>query len=208
MKKIITILGALTVASTPTIVLKNINPHKTQNLHNVITKTSNGISNAISVSTDSRTEFRFSITLGKNNYNGFSGFMNQITFKLSDYDYHAWPLYFFQWLDDNDFENAPFPNLNLHTKQGFFHDPFVWANRLENHMGHFGSPLDDKSDTAYNMSICWGQWGTFGQTVDNKWSADGALPQVTGIYFYFSFGFDEQHDIYTTNDPSFKLLTS
>ncbi len=207
MKKIITILGALTVASTPTIFLKNINLHKTQNLGNVIKKTSNGINNAISAADHSRYWFKFTVTLSSSDYNGFSGFLDQILFKLSDYNYHAWPLYLFQWLDDDDFHSGPMPSLNNHTKLGFFHDPLPFSQRLETNMYHFGDFWDDKSDTAFKMSTCWGQWGTFGQTVDNQWNADRTAEKpLLGITFNFNFGYLGRTSGYQTGTPSFHII--
>ncbi len=204
MKKIITILGALTVASSPSIALKNIIPHKTQNLNNILPSKSNWEDNNISVGIDNRSEFKFSVHLTNGAYNGFSGFLDQISFSLSEYNYHAWPIYLFQWLDDDDFDNI-FPGLNDHTKHGFFHYPVVFSNRLEEHMGHFGSFFDDKSDTAFHMSTSWGQWGTFGQTVDNKWNADRAASKpLIGINFNFEFTY--KYDYYTTEAPSFQIL--
>ncbi len=208
MKKIITVLGALTVASAPTILLTNIVPHKTQNLGNVIKK-SNWENNNISVSIDNKAVFKFSVYLTNSDFNGFSGFLDQISFSLSDYDYHAWPLYLFQWLDDDDFHSGPMPALNSHTKHGSFNDPITWSNRFEEHMGHFGSLWDDKSDTAYHMSINYGLWGSFGQTVDNQWNADRASSKPpTGINLHFDFIYDEPIDQYGTYPPSFQIFTS
>ncbi len=207
MKKIITILGALAVAGSPTIVLRNIAPHQTQKVQNVFTKTSNGLDNSITDTQDTDYNFNFKVTLSNSDYNGFSGFLDQIAFNLSDYNYHAWPVYLFQWLDDDDFHTGPFPGLNSHTKQGFFHDPMVWANRLENHMGHFGEWRDDKSDTAFYMATCWGQWGSFGQTVDNQWNADRAASKpLSGIIFNFGFTYSVYWHHYTTVAPSFQII--
>ncbi len=209
MKKIITILGALTVASTPTITFKNIAFHKTQNLDNVIKTASNGDYNFINVLVDTRYEFKFYAHLTNSDYNGFSGFLDQISFSLSDYDYHAWPLYLFQWLDDDDFHSGPMPGLNSHTKHGFWHRPLIYAQRLETVMGHFGSLWDDKSDTAFSMSSSYGLWGTFGQTVDNQWNADRAASKpLTGIELHFEFIYDEPVSKYGTYPPSFQILMS
>ncbi len=208
MKKMITVLGALAVAPSPTIVLKNIAPHQTQNLENVVAKISNPENNDITDILDTSYYFEFTVYLTSSDYNGFSGFLDQIVFKLSDYNYHAWPLYFFQWLDDNDFNTSSYlPNLNYHTQHGFFHNPIVWANRFENHMGHFGSWTDDKSDTAYNMSTCWGQWGTFGQNVDNQWNQDRAASKpLIGIKFNFGFRYSQHEFYYSTETPSFNII--
>ncbi len=208
MKKMITVLGALTVASAPTILLANIVSHKTQNLVNVIKK-SNWENNNISVSIDNKAVFKFSVYLTNGDYNGFSGFLDQISFSLSEYNYHAWPIYLFQWLDDNDFQQGPMPDLYNHEKQGFFHYPLVFSNRLETYMGHFGSLWDDKSATAFNMASSWGTWGTFGQTVDNQWNADRAASKpLIGINFNFEFIYDEPIDQYGTYPPSFQIFMS
>ncbi len=199
--------GALTVASTPTIALQNLLPHKTLNLQNILSKTNDGFPNSISVSEDNYHQFYFFVTLSNSDYNGFSGFLDQIVFKLSDYNYHAWPLYFFQWLDDDDFHSGPMPALNSHTAHGFFHYPFAWSNRLEEHMGHFGCIWDDKSDTAYHMSINYGLWGTFGQNVDNQYKAAVAAHKAVGIYLNFAFFFEGGYGPYYTYPPSFKILT-
>ncbi len=210
MKKIITVFGALTVASTPTIALQRITMHKTQNLQNVITKISNSENNNITVINDSDYFFNFNVYLTSSDYNGFSGFLDQIVFKLSDYNYHAWPIYLFQWLDDDDFHSGPMPELKQHTAQGYFHDPITWSSRLEEHMGDFGSWTDDKSDTAYHMSINYGKWGSFGQTVDNEWNADRAASKpLIGINFKFMFAYDFLvRDQYETFPPSFKIIMS
>ncbi len=208
MKKIITILGALAVASSPTIVLRNTVPHKTQNLQNVLKKASNWENNTISVSSEHWNVFEFSVHLTNGAFNGFSGFLDQISFSLSEYNYHAWPIYLFQWLDDNDF-NSPMPDLGHHTKQGFFHDPMPWANRLETYMGNFGKPLESRSDTAFDMSSSWGTWGSFGQTVDNQWNQDRAASKpLIGINFKFGFDYSSQDENYTTETPSFQILMS
>ncbi len=207
MKKIITILGALTVASTPTIVLKNIAPHQTQNLLKAVTKKSNWEYNNISVSQATDYYFKFTAYLTNGSYNGFSGFLDQICFNLSDYNYHAWPLYFFQWLDDDDFHSGPMPGLNHHTMHGFWNRPLPYDQRLETYMGHFGSYTDDKSDTAYNMSTCWGQWGTFGQNVDNQWKADCAAKKpLVGVRFNFGFRYSQNQFYYWTETPSFNII--
>ncbi len=205
MKKIITIFGTLAMASSPTIALRNIVPHKTQNLHNIFTKTNSGIANSISVSKQTNYDFDFSVTLSNSDYNGFSGFLNQIVFKLSDYNYHAWPIYLFQWLDDNDFHSGPFPDLKQHTAQGFFNDPCIWAQRFETYMGYFGDWLQDKSDTAFHMATCWGTWGTFGQTVDEAWNTAVADKTAAAIHFDFGFKYDPKYYDYTTIPPVFNI---
>ncbi len=206
MKKVITILQALAITVTPALSLHAF-LNKTQNLKNVVTKISHPEYNDITDIHDTSYYFEFTVYLTSSDYNGFSGFLDQIVFKLSDDNYHAWPLYFFQWLDDDDFQSGPMPELKQHTAQGFFNDPITWASRLENHMGHFGSYLDDKSDTAYHMSINYGLWGTFGQNVDNQWNADRAAKKpLIGIHFNFAFTYDGNNG-YKTKEPFFSIFT-
>ncbi len=194
------------MASSPTIVLRNIAPHKTQNLHNVVTKKSNETTNQIIDTKQTRYNFNFIVTLTNSDYNGFSGFLDQISFSLSEYNYHAWPLYLFQWLDDDDFHSGPMPALHSHTKHGFFHWTFVFSQRFENDMGHFGDFYQDKSDTIYDMSINYGLWGTFGQNVDNQWNADRAASKpLIGITFHFGFTWAKDFG-YKTVAPSFNIM--
>ncbi len=206
MKKMITVFGVLALAISPTTVLRNIVSNKKQNFVNVIKKTNNGVDNAISVNEVSRYQFKFSVTLSSSDYNGFTGFLDQIVFNLSDYNFHAWPIYLFQWLDDDDFHTGPFPELKQHTAHGFFNDPITWANRLENHMGHFGSWWKDKSDTAFDMASSWGQWGTFGQNIDNTYNNAVATHKALGIIF--NFGFKWSQNLFHTYQPSFSIITN
>ncbi len=209
MKKILTMLGALAIASTPTIALKNIVLNKTQNLQNILTKSSyTAVTNSIELLDHTDYELSFVVRLSNSDYNGFSGFLDQISFKLSDLDYHAWPIYLLQWLDDDDFDH-PMPGLNSHTKHGFFHYPLVFSQRFETNMGHFGSWLDDKSSTAFKMASSYGLWGTFGQTVDNQWNTDRAhsVP-LLGIQFTFGFMYDTIKDNYSSTTPIFRIITS
>ena len=203
MKKIINIFWTLTVVLTHTIVLKNIDFDKTQNL---VIKKINGGPNGMWFTKDTSYKFDFSVYLTNSDYNGFSGFLDQMAFNLSDYNYHAWPIYLFQWLDDDDFHTGPFPELYCHTKQGFFHWPLPFTERFETNMGHFGSWTDDKSDTAFNMATCWGQWGTFGQNVDKQWNADRAASKpLIGVLFDFAFNYSESSS-YSTDPPDFDII--
>ena len=209
MKKILNMLGVLTLASTPTIALKNIIPHQTPNLQNILTKSSYAtVNNSIELLDHTDYKLSFVVRLSNSDYNGFSGFLDQITFSLSEYDYHAWPIYLLQWLDDDDFDSPPMPMLTLHTKHGFYHYPLVWSNRFEEHMGHFGSWLDDKSYTAFKMASSYGLWGTFGQTVDNQWNTDRAhsVP-LLGIQFTLGFMYDSIKHNYSTTTPIFRIIT-
>ena len=209
MKKMLTMIGVLAVASTPTIGLKNIVINKTQNLQNILTKSSyTAVTNSIELLDHTDYKLSFVVRLSNSDYNGFSGFLDQISFKLSDFDYHAWPIYLLQWLDDDDFGH-PMPGLNSHTKHGFFHYPFVFSQRFETNMGHFGSWLDDKSSTAFKMASSYGLWGTFGQTVDNQWNTDRAhsVP-LLGIQFTLGFMYDTIKTSYSSTTPIFRIITS
>ncbi len=209
MKKTLTVLSALAITASPAIAL-NATAHRTQNLQNILTKVSSKASTVVDnhIVTDgvSNKDFGFTVYLSNSIYNGFSGFLDQIAFKLSDYNYHAWPLLFFQWLDDDDF-NHPMPGLNDHLKHGFFHWPIGFGDRLETLMSGFGSMWQDKSDTAYHMSTSYGEWGTFGQNVDNAWNAAVAKQTVAGISLDFSFHYEEPDGSGYWNDPpSFNLI--
>ncbi len=210
MKKTITILGALALAASPALAL-NVAPYTTQNFQNIlqptIAKSNVTVNNNIVVQSVSSYQFYFQAQLSNSNYNGFSGFLGQITFKLSDYNKHAWPVYFFQWLDDNDFQTAFFPELNHHTQQGFFHNPIVWANRLEKNMSHFGSCLDDKSQTAYNMIINSDPkyyLENFGSNVEKTYIEDAKTGKVAGIDLNFGFTYHRGH--YSVVQPNFVII--
>ncbi len=207
MTKIITILGALTVASTNTIAFRDIAPYQTKNLQSVLAKSNDDVPNYIFVAYNERWEFKFWVHLNNSDYNGFSGFLDQISFNLSDFNWHAWPIYLFQWLDDDDFYH-PMPGLNDHTKHGFFHWPFPYDIRLETFMAHFGAKSDDKSHTAFHMASSWGTWGSFGQNVDNQWNAAVAAHKALGITFHFDFEWYADYQGYVTIPPTFTIITS
>ncbi len=207
MNKIITIFGTLAIATSP-ILAVNMNPHKVSNilifLHE---KSLKGLTNSINVKDASDTAFIFEVTLSNSTYNGFSGFINQIDTIMSAYSGRGFPAYFFQWLDDNDFSSS-FPNLSKHTQQGFFHDPMKWSNRLETGMGHFGSFVQTKSQTAWSMFSGYGfsAWQTFGQHVEDRWKAEIPSGKVAGIEFDFNFVYNKPRGLYYANDPSFNIF--
>ncbi len=206
MKKTITIFGVLAIASAPTLAL-NITPHKIQNLQNILkqtaTKTNGAVNNQIVVQALSSEHFKFEMILGNSTYNGFPGFMNQLVISHS-YQGRGWGAFFFQWLDDDDFHTGPFPELNSHTAHGFFHDPLVWGNRLENHMGHFGGLFDDKSDTAWDMIYEYLNWNPFGKNVENTYNKDASSGKVAGISFEFAFSYDGNQ--YFAANPTFNVI--
>ncbi len=202
MKKTITILGALALASSPALAL-NLAPYKTQNLANILKTTSqkaNGaVNNNIIVQSVGSYHFYFQAQLSNSNYNGFPGFMSQIKAV-------SWPLYFFQWLDDNDFYGN-FPNLSNHTVKGFFHDPITWANRLEEQMGHFGSLLDNKSQTAYGMITGYDHrtyLDNFGSYAEKTYNQDAKTGKVAGIDL--NFGFTYHYGDYYVAKPNFVVI--
>ncbi len=193
MKKIITILGTISIAGSPALALNSVS-YKTQNFQNIlqptIAKSNGSVNNDIIVQSVSSYQFYFQARLSNSTYNGFPGFMNQI--KVGPWPL-SWPLYFFQWLDDDDFDTMFFPELQQHTAQGFFHDPMVWANRLEEHMDHFGAWYDYKSNTAHNMisgKNAASSWKGFGKHVVSTYNNAAATGNVAGIMLNFGFTYD------------------
>ncbi len=206
MKKTITIFGALAIASSPAIA-SSVAPYKTQNFQNIlqptIAKANGPVTNEIITQVDSGDSFYFQARLNNSTYNGFPAFMNQI--KAT-----SWPLYFIQWIDDDDFHTGPFPELSKHTAHGFFHDPVIWANRLENHMGHFGDVIDDKSDTAYNMIngyYAQKYLGSFGTNVEKAYNQVAKTGKLAGIEMNFGFTY-AFGDRYTVKQPNYLILTN
>ncbi len=198
MNKIFTVLGALTIASAPIISL-NVGANKTQKLTNTLKPASKkavgGVSNSFFDICATDNDLIFSLTLSNDINYGFTGFLDEISFNLSDYNYHAWPIYFFQWLDDDDFNAGTFPELSNHTKHGFYNWPFAFNYRFETIMGHFGSFWDDKTDTAFKTFTSYGKWGSFGQSVDNAYNKAFAAHQAAGIGFYFAFHYDSGYSV-------------
>ncbi len=210
MKKTITLLSALAITVSPTLALHVVSP-KTQNILNkTFLKSNFAVYNTFIINHLSSYIFQFEVTLSNGTYNGFSGFINQIDTIMTYDDHRGWALYFFQWLDDDDFD-GDFPGLNGHTQQGFWHPPFAWGTRLETHMGHFGSCFDCKSDTALNMIFSYRPWSTFGQHAEDRWNADIPSGNVAGIAFnfYFYWGRDpsgQNTGLYTSKAPTFNII--
>ncbi len=198
MTKTITILSALAITVTPALAL-NVFSHKTQNLQNILQKTfkktNKGVVNNFSDVINTPSRFFFYVDLSSSNYNGFTAFLNQISFKFSEYNNHAWAIYFFQWLDDNDFNSSNFPNLNNHTKQGFFHFPFVSKNRLEEHMNHFGNHAQSISNIAFDMLSSYNKWTTFGQNIEQAYKRAATTQQVAGVTFKFGFDYTKHYSV-------------
>ncbi len=207
MKKTITILGALVLTGCPALTL-DTTAHKTQNFENILNRANppatNLFSNEIDLVTCTDYVFKFDVILNNSVYNGFSAYLDQVYFLLSEYNYHAWILYLLQWLDDGDFHVGPMPDLHAHAKYGYINWPVPFNCRLEWCMSHFGAWQDNKSQTAFSMGSSWGQWATFGQNVDNQYKAAEAAKTAYGIDFQFGFNYTGRY--YTTDTPSFYII--
>ncbi len=203
MKKNLTILSALAITGSPVLALNVVN-HKTQNLQTIlpssIAKSNVTVNNDIVVQSVSSYHFYFQVRLGNSIYNGFPAYMRQIAVCYN------WPVFFFQWLDDNNFSNDYFPELNHYTKQGFWHAPMVWSNRFEEHMGHFGAWNQGKSCTAYDMLT-----GTnankylpnFETSAEETYNRAVATGRLAGIMLNFGFLYANG---YTVEQPNFELI--
>ncbi len=190
---------------SPALALNVVN-YKTQNFQTIlkpeIAKSNETVSNDIIVQAVSSYHFYFQARLVNSTYNGFPGFMSQI--KIEGF---TWPFYLLQWLDDDDFSTTCFPQLKYHTQHGFYHDPMVWANRLEEHMGHFGGWLDDKSETAYHMitgSDPKHYLQDFGANVEKAYTQATKTGKVAGIMMNFGFTFDGTN--YAVVKPNYDLM--
>ncbi len=209
MKKTITILSALAMTTSPALAL-NVVSHKTQNFQNILkpSKSKSNVTNYISTYLATSDYFYFQARLSTSTYNGFPAFMNQI--KVEGY----LPVYFFQWLDDNNFSTTWWPDLSQHTQHGLFNDPFTWSNRLDQHMGHFGCWLTGLSQTAHSMlhgrnSTCL---TTFINSAEAGYNQAVKAGNVTGIDLNFGFTFDVSSNYkrkeYTVKEPNYVILTS
>ncbi len=192
MKKIITILSTFAITGSPALALNAVN-HKTQNFQNIlkptIAKANGPVTNDIISQSVSSDYFYFQARLNNSTYNGFPAFMSQIKQDGS------WPKYFFQWLDDDDFSTSYswFPELKDHTQHGFFNDPIIWANRLEKHMGHFGSWETNLSETAHDMINGMDPnfyLDDFGSIVESAYKQAAQTGNVAGIDLNFGFTYD------------------
>ncbi len=209
MKKTITILGAIAIAGAPALALNNV-PYKSKNLQNILqvattatAKPNIVVNNDIIVQSVSNDQFNFDVTLSNSDYNGFPGFMNQIDIS-SITTGQAWAIFFFQWLNDNQFIGN-FPDLNQHTKQGAFHSPFAYSSRLETYMKNFGIVLHNKSTIAWNMIKVASFWKAFGQNVETVYNRLAPVADVAGIQFYFKFSY---HSTYFAEKPYFTIITN
>ncbi len=206
MNKTITFLGALTIASSPALAL-NVANFNTQHKHTSLAKKTQykAIYNRIIVHNDTRGSFQFKVTLGNSTYNGFPGFMGQICHQSSYWVGRCWAVFFFQWLNDNEF-GGQFPNLNKYTMHGFWHWPFSYNGRFERWMGDFGS--DSASRIAYCMLWPYAGWDTFGQKAEHQWKAEASTLALAGIEFTFSFSYDLHSDTYYVAPPSYTIYDS
>ncbi len=217
MKKTITIFGVLALAGSSVLSL-NALPYKTQNLQNIlqstIAKSNVTVNNDIVTQIATSDYFYFQARLSNSTYNGFPGFMDQIA--VFPYTIE-WALFFFQWLDDNNFSTSQhyliehhFPDLNKFTEHGFFHNPITWSNRLDEHMGHFGSWRDNKTDTAYNMIRGWDPNRyliKFGSTVEGAYNQAAKTGKVAGIDLNFGFTYSVRtSNLYTVAKPNFVII--
>ncbi len=201
MKKTITILSALAITGSPALALNIVN-HKTQNFQNIIinpatSKSNVVVNNNIIVQSVSCYHFYFQARLSNSTYNGFPGYLNQIDTTSTQS--------FFQWLNDNNFGNY-FPDLNQFTQHGFFHDPMVWSNRLEEHMGHFGAFYDNKSATAYDMihgTNYYKYLSNFVDQAEEAYNQAAATGKVAGIMINFGFLYKS---VYTVEKPNFVVI--
>ncbi len=211
MRKTITILSALAITGSPALAL-NITTYNTQNLKNIFkpatttTSKSNGVANTIITQDDETDRFFFQARLSNSTNNGFPAFSNQIGVYYPWWPQQQWPIFFFQWLDDNNY-NGNFPNLSQFTKHGYFHDPISWPNRLDEHMGPFGDVFDNKSNCAFNMILAGkgSFWNSYAENVQNTYNKDAASGNVIGIDLNFGFTYDGD---YHAVKPNFVILTS
>ena len=204
MKKTITVLGAIAIAGSPVLVL-SVAPYRNQNLQNILQVTANPnivVNNDIIVQAVKKSQFNFEVHLSNSTYNGFPGFMSQISIQ-SIWPQREWGIFFFQWLNDNSFK-GDFPNLQQYTKKGFYHEPFAKAKRLEAYMGHFGNPFDNKTGAAWSMVWAGTFWKTFGNNVESTYKKDATTGKLAGVKFNFSFSY--ANDVYGAKKPSFKVV--
>ncbi len=208
MKKTITILSALAITGSPALAL-NLVQHKAQNFQNILkpilAKSNETVSNDIISQSVSSHYFYFQARLSNSTYNGFPAFMNQIKV---DGD---WTAYFFQWLNDDDFNINWLPELKDHTQHGFFHNPVTSSNRLSEHMGHFGCWSSGVNETAYDMingKDAQQYLTNFGSTVEAAYNQAAKAGNVTGIDLNFGFTYDVSYSGYIVKQPNYVILTS
>ncbi len=195
MIKILNIVGILLLVGSSTTLAMNKSPFNAQaeiNFKSNSQQTTyySGIVDYV----DTSYHLQFAVTLGDSTYNGFPGWINQIvvdkTYKGKN---NAYAIFFFQYLNDNEFGSAPsrnftFPDLNSYTAHGFWHWPLSSDNRLEEYMGHFGPWSYTYEDTVYSMI-----WDISNGFMQGAESAYQNAQNPTGIRFNFNFGF-QSHD--------------
>ncbi len=210
MKKVITILGAIAIASSPALSL-NVFNNKTQNFQNISKPTADYsdlvVHNNIISLAIAKEYFFFKVVLSNSTYNGFPGFMNQITVPPMVID---WVVFFFQWLNNNSFKTRYFPDLNKFTYQGFFNNPVTRKNRLGRHMRfygrRFGNHRRNNAFNAYRMITRSQQnhyLDNFGETVENTYNQDAKTGKVAGIVLNFGFKYDGS---YSVVKPTFNVI--
>ena len=172
--------------------MPNVINQTIKNIQTTKSKPNGGVQNAFIMKVIQDHELKFSVTLGNSTYNGFPAWINQICHNPSACQVGV---FFFQWLNDNDFTRAEnwFPNLNSFTAHGFWHDPFVWSTRLQTHMGHFGPWSFDYSQTCYGMihKIITNDFMVAAQSAYQK------VVNPAGMQFNFDFSFRYEHAGFT-----------
>ncbi len=207
MKKIITMIGALALAGSSSVGLLHLKNFNSENLKLTTQKpvSRSNIYNHMVFNNVTSNVLDFNVTLSNGTYCGFWGFLQQINPYNSAYGAFSWGMFFFQWLDDNDFHYTDFPDLNYNTLHGFWNRPFLYSNRFEEHMGHFGGFLDDKSDTArFSIHAYW-SWATMASNATNDWKAACASqkpPAAITFDFYFTYTGGK----YSAATPTFHLV--
>ncbi len=184
MLKILNVIGVLCLSSSPVLALKStVSYNKTQS---IIPKSSN-ISNAFITWEYSPTVLKWKITLSNSIYDGFSGFMQRVSATKSFHGVnYGYALFFFQWLNNNNF-GSWFPDLtNYPTKQGYFYNPFSSSERLDQHFFNFAGGAKDPNFTTFYMIFAISNY--FMECAYHDYTvARGAA----GIQFFFEFGINK-----------------
>ena len=170
--------------------MTKISHQPTTIIQTIKSKLNGGVQNAFIMKVIQGHELKFSVNLGNSTYNGFPAWINQICHNPSACTVS---LFFFQWLNDNDFDINEFPNLNSFTDHGFWHEPFVFSTRFQTHMGHFGPWSFPYSETCHGMvdKIITNNFMVAAQ------SAYQNAVDPAGIQFSFDFGFHYGHAGFT-----------
>ncbi len=185
MLKILNVISTLCLSSSAVLSLNStVSYNKTQS---ITPKTSN-ISNAIITWEYSTTVLKWKITLSNSIYDGFSGFMQRVSAtKTFDGVNYGYALFFFQWLNNNNFDH--FPDLTKYpTKQGSFYNPFSSNERLDQHFFNFDPWASSKSFKAFYMIFAISNF--FMECAYHDYTVARG---VAGIQFFFEFGVKNDH---------------